>query len=144
MKVRFFKYKTTKDWNEDLFPFSSFRSAFFWFLLLIFPFFGKRSIIPVVLFSTKPWRGYHWYNCRSVYQLAWENSRHWFRDEFPTFHIDDGWVTTQIKQELHWKLKISFNQSETCTTQWWRCKMSAVFSGYVSIYRGRVIPVLRC
>lgn len=83
----------------------TFRSAFFWFLLLIFPFFSKRSIIPVVLFSTNPSSGYHWYNCRSVYQLAWENSRHWSRDatttlsfpaqwrprnKFPTFHIDDG------------------------------------------------------
>ena len=127
----------------------TFRSAFFWFLLLIFPFFSKRSIIPVVLFSTNPWSGYHWYNCRSVYQLAWENSRHWSRDatttqsfpakwrprnKFSTFHIDDGSVTTQIKQVLlvGWKLKITFNQSETCTTKWWRREMSAVFSGYVS------------
>ena len=62
----------------------TFRSAFFWFLLLIFPFFSKRSIIPVVLFSTNPWSGYHWYNCRSVYQLAWENSRHWSRDATTT------------------------------------------------------------
>ena len=127
----------------------TFRSAIFGFLLLIFPFFSKRSIIPVVLFSTNPWSGYHWYNCRSVYQLAWENSRHWSRDatttqsfpakwrpwnKFPTFHIDDGSVTTQIKQVLlvGWKLKITFNQSETCTTKWWRREMSAVFSGYVS------------
>ena len=115
----------------------TFRSVFFWFLLLIFPFFSKRSIIPVVLFSKNPWSGYHWYNCRSVYQLAWENSRHWSRDatttqsfpakwrprnKFPTFHIDDpdqasasGWLKTENNlqpiRNMHYQVVASRNVS---------------------------------
>ena len=95
----------------------TFRSAFFWFLLLIFPFFSKRSIIPVVLFSTNPWSGYHWYNCRSVYQLAWENSRHWSRDATTTQFFREMTSEKQVSN-IPYRWRVSHYPDQASASGW--------------------------